>query len=470
MADWTFMQKLTKKYGLITVSAMVVGIVIGSGVFYKAQDILVQLNGNMPLGILAWLAGGTIMLTCSLAFANMATMYERVGGVVDYAEATSGQSFAYYLSWFLATVHYPSLVSVLAWVSARFIGAIFGWEMSGGNVMMLAGVLLVLSFTLNAISPKLAGKFQVSSTVIKLIPLILMAIIGTAHGFSSGIIAESFASDAGKVDNMAVFGAIVATAFAYEGWIIATSINAEVTDAKKNLPRALIFGGIIIVAIYVLYYIGVSGAVSTEVLMKDGATVAFTSLFGNKFGVVLNVFVAVSCLGTLNGLMLATIRAFYVMGARLKGQCSTYLSELNPHTNIPNNSAILGLLCSALWLFYFYGANVTEGWFGVFNFDSSELPVITIYALYIPIFINFMIKEKSLPFVKRFLIPSLATASSCFIIIATIYAHGIRPYLAAREEGAFSFPVLFYLIIFAIIMLGGFLLKFTTDKKEKEGR
>jgi APA family basic amino acid/polyamine antiporter len=158
-----------------------------------------------------------------------------------------------------------------------------------------------------------------------------------------------------------------------------------------------------------------------------------------------------------------------VTGARLKGQKSAYLSELNPHTNIPNNSAILGLLCSALWLFYFYGANVTEGWFGIFNFDSSELPVITIYALYIPIFINFMIKEKSLPFVKRFLIPSLATASSCFIIIATIYAHGISPYLAAREEGVFSFPVLFYLIIFAVIMLGGFLLKFTTDKKEKEG-
>ncbi len=463
------MQKLTKKYGLITVSAMVVGIVIGSGVFYKAQDILIQLDGNMPLGIIAWLVGGAIMLSCSLAFANMATMYERVGGVVDYAEATSGRSFAYYLSWFLATIHYPSLVSVLAWVSARFIGAIFGWDMSGGNVMMLAGVLLVLSFTLNAISPRLAGKFQVSSTVIKLIPLILMAVVGTIHGISNGIIAESFASDAENVDNLAVFGAIVATAFAYEGWIIATSINAEVTDAKKNLPRALIFGGIIIVAIYVLYYIGVSGAVSTEVLMKDGATAAFTSLFGKGFGVVLNVFVAISCLGTLNGLMLATIRAFYVTGARLRGHKSAYLLELNPHTNIPNNSAILGLMVSALWLFYFYGANVAEGWFGVFNFDSSELPVITIYALYIPIFINFMIKEKKLPFVKRFLIPSLATLSSVFIIFATVYAHGIRPYLAAREHGTFSFPVLFYLIIFGIIMLGGFILKTTNDKKKKEG-
>ncbi len=462
------MQKFTKKYGLITVCSMVVGIVIGSGVFYKAQDILIQLDGNMPLGILAWVIGGAVMLFCSLAFANMATMYERVGGVVDYAEATCGAGFAYYLSWFLATIHYPSLVSVLAWVSARFIGALFGWEISGGNVMMLAGVILVFSFSLNAISPRLAGKFQVTSTVIKLIPLVLMAVVGTIHGISTGIITESFAPNATNPDNLSIFGAIVATAFAYEGWIIATSINAEVSDAKRNLPKALIFGGLVIILVYVLYYIGISGAVSAEVLMRDGATAAFVALFGKGFGVILNVFVAVSCLGTLNGLMLATIRAFYVTGARLKGQKSAYLLELNPHTNIPNNSAILGLLTSAVWLFYFYGANVTDGWFGLFNFDSSELPVITIYALYIPIFINFMRKKKDLTPTKRFIIPALATIASVFIIFATVYAHGIRPHIEASSYGKFSFPVLFYLIIFALIMLGGFVLKRLSDKADKE--
>ena len=82
--------KLERKYGLFTAICMVVGIVIGSGVFFKAQVILEKTGGNMPLGILAWLIGGVIMLVCVLTFANMSQKYEKVNGIVDYAEATVG--------------------------------------------------------------------------------------------------------------------------------------------------------------------------------------------------------------------------------------------------------------------------------------------------------------------------------------------------------------------------------------------
>lgn len=446
------MHGLTRKYGFFTITAMVVGIVIGSGVFYKAQEILVMLNGNIPLGIFAWAIGGFVMLSCAMTFAIMASMYENVGGVVDYAEVCLGEKYAYYLSWFLSTIHYPSLTSVLAWVSARFVGALFGWDMRGADVMMLSGVLLITSYAINTLSPKLAGKFQVSTTIIKLIPLALMAVVGTIAGVFNGNIIEHFSTNSEKVDVLSVFGAIVATAFAYEGWIIATSINAEVKNSKKNLPRALLLGGILIVVVYILYYIGISGSASMDLLMKDGATAAFISLFGKRFGIVLNVFVAISCLGTLNGLMLATIRGYYVTATRLKSQRTASLLEINAHTNIPNNSGIIGLLTVALWLLYFYGANIGGGWFGVFNFDSSELPIITIYAFYIPIFISFTVKEKGLSKRKRFLFPILSIFSSIFIILATIYAHGMRPFIEAKEDGCFAFPVIFYLIIFTIIM------------------
>ncbi len=459
------MQGLIKKYGFPTVCCMVIGTVIGSGVFYKAQDILIMLNGNMPLGILAWAIGGLIMLSCAVTFAVMATKYEKVGGVVDYAEALCGRNYAYYLSWFLATIHYPSLASVLAWVSARFIGALFGWKMDSGNVMMLSGVLLICSYAINALAPRVAGRLQVSTTIIKLIPLVLMAITGTIHGISKGIMMDQFAPSTQTLDNSAIFGAIVATAFAYEGWIIATSINAELKDAKRNLPKALLLGGVIIVLIYILYYLGVTGAAPVEILMSEGATAAFIALFGPRFGIILNVFVAISCLGTLNGLMLATIRGYFVAATRLDSDKIKGLLEIEPHTNIPVNSGILGLSTVAFWLFFFYGANVGGGWFGVFNFDSSELPIITIYAFYIPIFIRFIIKEKSLTKSKRILLPTLSILSSLFIISATIYAHGIQPYLDARCNGEFAFPVLFYLIVFAIIMLLGFIIKRFADNK-----
>ena len=130
--------KLTKKYGLFTAIAMVVGIVIGSGVFFKAQDVLTRLNGNMPLGILAWIIGGFVIVGCATTFAVMASKYEHCGGPVDYAEATCGNTYAYIMSWFLAIIYYPAITSVLGWVTARYIGVIFGLNIVGSEVMMLA--------------------------------------------------------------------------------------------------------------------------------------------------------------------------------------------------------------------------------------------------------------------------------------------------------------------------------------------
>ena len=104
----------------------------------------------------------------------------------------------------------------------------------------------------------------------------------------------------------------------------------------------------------------------------------------------------------------------------------------------------------------FYGANLTATpWFGKFSFDSSELPIITIYGLYIPMFIQFMRKEKNLSPVKRFVLPSLGIIGSAFMVVAAIYSHGYAPYLAAKENGEFSCPVLFYLIVFVVIMVIG---------------
>lgn len=462
--------KLTKKYGLFTAIAMVVGIVIGSGVFFKAQDVLTRLNGNMPLGILAWIIGGFVIVGCATTFAVMASKYEHCGGPVDYAEATCGKTYAYIMSWFLAIIYYPAITAVLGWVTARYIGVIFGLNIVGSEVMMLTGALILVTYGFNALAPKLAGKLQISLTVIKMIPLILMAVVGTIVGFVNGNIAEGFGSTTGgatAVGGDEIFGAIVATAFAYDGWIIATSINAEIKDAKKNLPLALFFGCLIIVATYVLYYIGLAGATDVKTLIADGASAAFVAMFGKGFAVVLNVFVAVSCLGTLNGLALATTRGFYACASREDTKPFRMFHTLDPHTNIPNNASLIGLIAVAFWLFFFYGANLTSGWFGVFNFDSSELPIITLYALYIPIFINFMRKEKEMGVFRRFVLPSISIVGSVFMIFATVYSHGVQPFLKAQAEGKFAFPVLFYLIVFGVIIGAGILLRFVGRRMTK---
>ena len=353
------------------------------------------------------------------------------------------------------------MTSVLAWVSARYTLVLFDGsaDITSGLCLSLACAYLCGSFALNSLAPKLAGKFQVSTTFIKLIPLLLMAVVGFIVGLVNGNTFNAFSSyvssNAGSSALSALFPATVATAFAYEGWIIATSINAELKDAKKNLPIALTVGGSIVVLVYIIYYIGLSGAASVETLMVEGSQPAFINIFGNVAGTLLNTFIVISCLGTLNGLMLGTTRGMYSLAARNEGPSPELFGEVSKATNMPTNSSIFGILACGIWLFYFYGANLTKSIFGVFSFDSSELPIITIYALYIPIFIMFIKKYGKENKVRNIVFPILGVICSVFMIIAAFYAHGISKYQAAAENGEFAFPVLFYLIIFAIVMIIG---------------
>ena len=461
-------EKLSRRYGLPTAICMVIGTVIGSGVFFKAQNVLIATGGDMPLGIAAWVITGFLMIICSAQFAVMATKYEKCSGVVDYAEAACGSSYGYYLAWFMVNIYYPGMTSVLAWVSARYLGVLFGWSMVGPEVLALAGFFLIASYTMNAISPKLAGKFQVSATVIKLIPIVLMAIVGTIVGLVNGTLTSNFTTvvtEAVGGTSGGLFAAIVATVFAYEGWIVATSINAELKNPKKNLPIALIVGAFVVVVAYVLYYIGVAGGASNATLIEEGATTAFSNIFGGIGGTFLNICIVVSCLGTLNGLMVGSTRGMYAIAARKQGPKQEMFSQIDPSTNMVTNSSIWGLFVCSLWLVYFYGANLTDGgWFGIFNFDSSELPIVTIYALYIPIFIAWMKKEKDMGVVKRFVLPILSIIACCFMIFAAVYAHGITPYLAAQANGEFKFPVLFYIIVFAVVMILGAIVKNPSKK------
>lgn len=439
-------QKMEKRYGLITAIAMVVGIVIGSGVFFKAEKILTETGGDLKLGIVAWVIGGLIMVSCAYTFAIMATRYEKVNGIVDYAEAIVGEKYGYYIGWFLATIYYPTMTSVLAWVSARYFSVLVGWDITGAECMALAGFLLMASFALNALSPMLSGKFQVTTTVIKLVPLGLMAIVGTIQGLRSGMTVYNFThtvSDMGS-SSSPLFAAVVATSFAYEGWIIATSINSELKDAKRNLPKALLFGTLLIMLVYILYFIGLSGAVSNETMMaggEAGAKLAFETVFFKVGGTGVFVFIVISCLGTLNGLMLGNVRGFYALAARREGPRPDLLGTVDKGTNMPLNSCILGALLAAFWLLYFYGANLTDGWFGPFCFDTSELPVITIYAMYIPIFILMMKKERDLSSFKRFVMPVAALCGCVFMMIAACFAHGM--------------DVVYYLITFTVVMILG---------------
>ena len=452
-------QKLERKYGLFTAICMVVGIVIGSGVFFKAQTILAKTGGDMPLGIVAWIIGGAIMLVCLLTFSFMGQKYERVNGLVDYAEATVGPRYGYYMGWFIATIYFPGMTSALAWVSARYtlefivsvnpafpllIPASQGGCVVGPECIALTLFYLCAVYAMNVLSPKLAGKFQTSTTIIKLIPLALMAVVGLIYGLSTGMLQRNMttAAQVAEVSSNPMFSAVCATAFAYEGWIIATSINTEIKDSRRNLPKALILGGIIIMATYILYYIGVAGGATNQELIDHGATYAYTNIFGNVLGNVLNLFIAISCLGTTNGLMLGCTRCLFSLADRGRGPNPKMFDQVDKATNMPSNSAVFALMLTAAWFLYFYLSNLACTWTGPFVFDSTELPIITLYLMYLPMLVQWIRKEKDQSLLRRFILPVLALCGSVFMVIASVFSHRMG--------------CVWYLIVVAVMMcIGG---------------
>ncbi len=447
--------RLEKRYGLFTAISMVIGITIGSGVFFKAVKVLSLTGGHMGQSLLVIGIVGLIMIACSCAFAALGTKYVKCNGLVDYAEATLGKKYAYYVAWFMSTMYYPIIAATLSWVSARYTTMLFGMEDGGGATCAIGTFYLMSSFAINALSPKLAGKIQVSTTVIKLIPLLLMGIVGTVVGLTNGngiaIFSDSSIIDAGG-QNSGILSAVCAFAFSYEGWIIATTINSELKNAKRDLPLALIGGAIFCTLIYSLYVYSMSATMTAEEILEAGdmlPKVAFSNVFGNFAGTLVFVFIIISCLGTTNGVMMGTMRGLYSLSFRTEGKRANILAEVDKSTGMPLKSCIAGLALCAFWflqwqVFFWEGPlvmNKTGNPSWLFGWEADEIVIITLYALYIPIFFMMMAKEKDFSFVKRFVLPLFGIAASVFMGYCCVVSYGEL--------------VISYLVVFALFMLCG---------------
>jgi len=431
---------------------MVVGTVVGSGIFFRNESIIAYTGGNMWIGVAAWLVGGFITLSATYVFGVLAARHERVGGLVDFAEVLLGKRFAYLFGWFMATMFYPTMTGILAWVSARFTIELFGWhetlgvnQFFSGETYALALFYLVAIYAINVLSQKLSGKFQVSTTFIKLVPLLAMGIVGTIVGLANGTTIENLRSDyVANPVNYPFWSALVATAFAYLGWDSVLAINSEIKNSKKNLPIALVSGLLIIMTVYALYFLGIFSAGPLEVVGGPGGVLgAFSNMFGGAAGTILFVFIVISCLGTLNGLSVGGVRAFYIMAARDQGVKPKMFSQVDKVTDMPNNSAAIFLVFVAFWMLVFSGN--FAGWYGEFNMDLPGLVPVFFQFFLIPVFLMVLFKEKKLGRFNRFCAPAIAMVGSGVLVYAAFTSQGTRILVFAGIFAAFMIVgALFY--------------------------
>ena len=466
------MEKVKKQYGLWTGIAMVVGIVIGSGVFLKAGGVLKLSGGDLKMAILAWLVGGIIMVCSGFCFAVFASRVTKYNGVVDYVEEATNKKVGYFLAWLLTTFYYPMVAAIIALFAGQYFFILIGL----GDVVGLthwanfvfAFVVLLIVVVINYYSPVIAAKFQVSATIIKLIPILVIAVAGLfaslISGDSAGII-NAINTPATGDDIVLNFGeAIKKTAFAYEGWICATSINAELKDSKKNLPRALTFGTLAILAFYIIYYVSLSaflGNAGTIIADANAPIEVFTKIMGSAGALIFTAFIMISCLGTVNGVGISCCRGMYTISCRGQGPLPEKFSKLGKNQSVSFLSCVYGFGCMILMLGLWYLIMNTNSFFNYLG-SMDEIVCALMYTIYIAMYIYIMKNFKDCNVFQRFIMPVIAIIGALFFVFC-----GTGLYQLIFNK-SFDSLIAFGLFMLLFVILMSPCLFFYKEKNNKE--
>ena len=419
-------------YGLVTAITMITGIVIGSGIFFKSDDILVYTEGSVLLGIIVFIIAAFAIVFGCLAISQLASRTDKPGGLISYAEDFVGMGASCAFGWFHTFLYLPTLAAVVAWVSGVYICQLFGFAVTLENCTLIGFISLTALFIINILSAKLGGYVQNAAMAIKLIPLLLIALAGLFFGNPGQVMAEDlqgFRAAAGNPSWVAAFGPI---AFSFDGWIVSTAICSEIKNSKRNLPLALTISPLVILLVYIGYFVGISSLIGPgEVLNQGDASVyvATSKLFGELGARAILVFVVISVLGTVNGLVLAFIRMPYSLALRNMIPGSTHLSKENASlAGIPTNSALIAYLLSLLWMLLHY-ITQKNGMRG----DVSEIAIGVSYLNYMVLYyavIRLTKKGEIKGAGKGYVIPVLAGIGSLMILSGSI-THPLFPYYAA---------------------------------------
>lgn len=430
-----------RRYGLFTAITMITGVVIGSGIFFKADNVLGYTNGNVILGIIIFFIAAIAIVFGCLAISQLATRTDKPGGVIAYTEEFVGIGPSCAFGWFQTFLYLPTLSAVVAWVTGIYISQLFGLEFTLETTTLIGLGSLTGLFIINTLSAKLGGYFQNASMVIKLIPLLIIAIAGLLLGKPGELITEGTAGFTKVAGGFGWIAAFAPIAFSFDGWIVATSICGEIKNSKRNLPLALTISPLVILMAYVLYFVGITALIGPQTILEQGDASAFTAatkLFGDVGAKIILIFVVISVLGTVNGLTLGFIRMPYSLALRNMIPGSAWLKKENSKLNgMPFNSAIFAYVLSLIWMAIHY---ITQkmGMRG----DVSEIAIGVSYLNYIVLYFAVMRLAKKGEIsskIKGYLIPILATIGSLVII-----------------SGSVSHPLFIYyfLVCFAIILAG----------------
>lgn len=350
--------ELSRDLGVSHATAVVVGTIIGSGIFLVPAEMM-QAVGSARLVYAAWLVGGLLSFFGALTYAELGAMKPQAGGEYVYVRDAYGPlaGFLYAWTWFI--IAKPASIATVTTGFVRILGTFsvfsffgknvfsFPFALSYGQLVAIAAAILISG--LNYIGIKKAGEFQLVFTLLKVAIILGIVVVGFSYGGGSwsnfsGVFGGAKSGVAG------FFAALVAALWAYDGWNDLNMVAGEIREPERNIPIALIFGVACVGGLYVLMNAAVQYVLPVEVIAASPrpASDAFAIVLGRWGAGVVSLGMAISMLVTLNGTIMSGARVPYAVAR--DGYFFSALAEVHPAFHTPSVAIVVQAVLSVTLL------------------------------------------------------------------------------------------------------------------------
>jgi APA family basic amino acid/polyamine antiporter len=351
---------LLRELGVSQASAIVVGTIIGSGIFLVPAEMM-QAVGSARLVYLAWIVGGVLSMAGAITYAELGAMKPQAGGEYVYIRDAYGPLPAFLYAWTWFVVAKPGSVATIATGIVRILGtfpalAFFSdtamhapFAISYGQLVAIMAAALIT--WLNYIGVKRAGEFQLIFTILKVVMIVCVGVIGFTA--ASGTWRNFSTHFAGATGGIAGFmAALVAALWAYDGWNDLNMVSGEIRNPERTIPIALIAGVGIVAALYMLNNAAVQYVLPAErIAVSQRPSSEATAIAVGVWGAaIVSLGMALSMLVTLNGTIMSGARIPYAMAR--DGYFFKAMADVHPRFHTPSVALIVQLVFSVVLLLF----------------------------------------------------------------------------------------------------------------------
>ncbi len=352
-------KKLLRDLGPAHAASIVIGVVIGSGIFLVPAE-MIQAAGSARLVYLAWIVGGIFSFFGAVTYAELGAMKPQAGGEYVYIRDAYGPLAGFLTGWTWTVIIKPTSLAAISTGIVRLLTnfpyfaflshpliSIARFSFTSGQLVAIAFVVFIS--IVNYIGVRRAGNFQLAFTILKIV--LIIAISGLAF-ISRGDWAHFTQHYSGATGGIAGFVAAVAAAlWAYDGWSDLNMVAEEVRDPERNIPLALVGGLVTICALYMIVNAAVQYALPAVTVAQSASPMADAvraSLLGSAAAIVVSAAMVISLSTSLNGVAMSGSRMAFALAR--DGNFFSSLAKVHPRFHTPHVAIFVQAVLSVCFL------------------------------------------------------------------------------------------------------------------------